>query len=85
MRLVFGAVDEACTLWVNGQKLLERPSPTRGTTTWQEAFEVDVTAAVRTDRPNTLAVRVEDNSGAGGIWRPVWVVQSDAPAAAEQT
>lgn len=84
VRLVFGAVDEACTLWVNGQKLLERPFPYQGNNnSWQEAFEVDVTAAVRTDRPNTLAVRVEDNSGAGGIWRPVWVVQSDAPAAAE--
>lgn len=46
---------------------------------WQEAFEVEITKAVRWDGPNTIAVRVEDNVGAGGIWRPVWLVVCDAP------
>ena len=74
VRLVFGAVDEACVAWVNGRRVLERPFPYKGDTdSWQRAFELDVTEAVRYDRPNTLAVRVEDNAGAGGIWRPVWV------------
>jgi hypothetical protein len=35
------------------------------------AFEIDITEYVRYDQPNVLTVRVEDNSGAGGIWRPV--------------
>jgi len=85
VRLVFGAVDEACVIWVNGEKLLERPYPYKGNTdSWQEAFEVDITDVVRFDRPNTVAVRVEDNAGAGGVWRPVWLVQSAAAVPAEQ-
>ncbi len=81
VRLLFGAVDEACTVWVNGQKVLQRPYPFQGhTDSWREAFEIDVTRIVRSDQPNTLAVRVEDRVGAGGIWRPVWLAVSDAPA-----
>jgi hypothetical protein len=84
VRLVFGAVDEACVVWLNGQKLLERPYPYRGNPdSWQEAFEVDISQVVRHDRPNTIAVRVEDNAGAGGIWRPVWLVQTAQPVPEE--
>ena len=84
VRLVFGAVDEACRVWVNGEQLLDRPYPYRGNpNSWQEAFELDVTETVRFDRPNTLVVRVEDNTGAGGIFKPVWIVVADAPAPAE--
>ena len=81
VRLVFGAVDEACVIWVNGEEVLRRPFPYQGNQeSWQEAFEVDISDVVRLDGANTLAVRVEDNAGAGGIWRPVWVVRSAAPA-----
>ncbi len=77
VRLVFGAVDEACVIWVNGQKLLERPYPYKGDPdSWQKAFDLDITDAVRYDRPNTVAVRVEDNAGAGGVWRRVWLVHA---------
>ena len=76
VQLVFGAVDEACTVWVNGQELLERPYPYLGNTnSWQEAFEVDITAVVRYDRRNTVVVRVTDHGGVGGICCPVWVTQ----------
>ena len=82
--LVFGSVDEACVVWVNGQKLLERPYPYQGNAdSWKEAFEVDITDVVRYDLPNNVAVQVSDNSGVGGVWRPVWVNQVALPAAAE--
>lgn len=85
VRLVFGAVDEACTVWVNGVRLLDRPYPYQGNTdSWREAFEVDISAVVRYDRPNTLAVMVSDQVGAGGIWRPVWLHQVAPPAPGEQ-
>ena len=81
LRLLFGAVDEACVLWVNGVRLLDRPFPYKGNRdSWREAFEVDVTDVVHRDRPNTVAVRVEDNAGAGGIWRAVWLTASSPPA-----
>ncbi len=84
VQLVFGAVDEACTVWVNGERLLDRPYPYEGNTnSWQEAFEVDITDVVRYDRPNTVAVLVSDDSGAGGIWRPAWVNTNVPLAAAE--
>ena len=68
--LAFGAVDEACKIWVNGQFVLDRPFPYKGNKdSWTQAFEVDISEHVRYDQPNTVAVRVEDNSGAGGIWR----------------
>ncbi len=72
VKLVFGAVDEACTVWVNGRRLLDRPFPYRGDNdSWRKPFEVEITDVMRAGEPNTLAVRVEDNRGAGGIWRPV--------------
>lgn len=84
-RLIFGAVDEACRIWLNGRLLMERPYPYRGNPdSWREAFEVDVTSALRRDGPNVLAVRVEDNAGAGGIWKPVWLAASRAPASGEE-
>jgi len=68
--LYIGAADESCTVWVNGQKLVERRyDPATNPDSWQEAFVVDVTAVARLDAPNTVAVRVEDRSGAGGIWK----------------
>lgn len=74
-RLLFGAVDEACTVWVNGKKVLDRPYPYQGRTdSWSTPFEVDFTAVAKPGKENVLAVRVEDNSGHGGIWKPVQLV-----------
>lgn len=81
VRLIFGAVDEACTIWVNGRRVLDRPYPYEGDPdSWQQAFEVDVTDAVHPGAGNVLAVRVEDRAGAGGIWRPVWFEVAPARA-----
>jgi len=83
IRLIFGAVDEACKIWLNGERVHERPYPYQGNIeSWKEAFEVNITPFVRRDKPNVLAVLVEDNGGAGGIWKPVWLSLSDAPSAA---
>jgi hypothetical protein len=81
VRLTFGAVDEACSVWVNGVKLLDRPFPYKGSyESWREPFVIDISKVVRFDRPNTLVVRVENHAGAGGIWRPVWLACSEFPA-----
>lgn len=76
-RLVFGAVDEACKVWVNGELVLERPYPYKGDSrSWAKPFKVDVTDVAQIDQDNTVAVRVENSVGAGGIWRPVYLVAS---------
>lgn len=77
--LGFGAVDEACKIWLNGQFILDRPFPYKGDgESWQQPFEIDITAQVRDNQPNILAVCVEDNTGAGGIWRPVKLIMTEA-------
>ena len=78
LSLLFGAVDEGCKIWLNGKQIVERPFPYKGNTnSWLEAFEVDITGVVRFDRPNNLSVRVENGTGPGGIWKPVWLEVAD--------
>jgi len=71
--LVFGAVDAAGKIWVNGKLVLERRFYS---TSWEDPFDVNVTDVVRTDELNTLAVRVDNVAMAGGIWKPVWIIIS---------
>ena len=74
LNLLFGAVDEACVVWINGKKILDRPYPFEGNNnSWREAFEVDITDYITHDKPNQIAVKVIDKSGAGGIWKPVYL------------
>ncbi len=84
--LHFGAVDQSCTVWVNGHEV--------GTHTGGYLpFSFDVTGAVRDDDDNVLEVRVRDLSETGfhargkqrldrgtiwytaqsGIWQTVWL------------
>jgi hypothetical protein len=74
LAILFGAVDEACTVWINGRKVLSRVfDAAKNPNSWAEAFEVPVSGLLRADAPNAIAVRVEDRAGAGGIWKPVWL------------
>ncbi|MBL4700783.1 MAG: DUF4838 domain-containing protein [Phycisphaeraceae bacterium] len=78
--LGFGAVDDSCDIWLNGQKILTRPFPYKGDSgSWMAPFDVNITKYVHFDKPNVLAVRVRDKKGAGGIWRGVWLVTTDMP------
>ncbi len=73
--LTFGAVDEACRVWVNGSLVLERPyKPAVNPNSWNEPFVVDITNAARFDQLNVVAVQVEDSALAGGIWQPCSLV-----------
>lgn len=73
VEITFGAVDESCTIWVNGKQVLDRPYPYKGDgNSWSTPFTVDVTSAVVPGK-NVIAVRVGDKAGQGGIWRSVWI------------
>lgn len=72
--LLFGAVDESCDVFVNGEKVHSRRyDRAKNPDSWREPFKVDVTNFVN-EGENLLSVRVEDRAGAGGIWRPVHLV-----------
>jgi len=73
-RLTFGAVDEACKVYLNGKLLLDRPFPYKGNTnSWQEAFDLDITQDLLPEQMNNLTVMVINNVGVGGIWKPVFL------------
>ncbi|MBN1554654.1 MAG: DUF4838 domain-containing protein [Phycisphaerae bacterium] len=74
--LLFGAVDESCIVYINGSEVLTRKyNRSKNPDGWRVPFQVDVTQYVRQGQ-NTLAVRVEDRAGAGGIWKPVYLVDT---------
>jgi hypothetical protein len=69
--LAFGAADETAAVWVNGQfagrfGLLGF--------TWHERFEIDATPYLRPGAENLAAVRVEDSTGMGGLWKSVLLI-----------
>ncbi len=72
LALLFGAVDEAATVYLNGQKAGEHPYVNPND--WETPFQIDVTQYVDFANENELMVLVEDNSGAGGVWKPVWLI-----------
>ncbi len=66
--LGFDAVDETAVVYVNGQK-----AGAFGVlgVTWDTPFTVDITPHVSAGASTTIAVRVEDSGGPGGIWKTV--------------
>jgi hypothetical protein len=77
--LVFGAVAQGCRVWVNGELVLDRPTPIWGSPdAWKQPFEADLGKSLRAGEVNTVAVRVECTNGSGGLWQPVWVAYPPA-------
>jgi len=64
----FGAVDETAWVWLNGKYAGQHDIGPSG---WNKAFDLDITNEVNWGGENVLAVRVEDTTAAGGIWKPV--------------
>jgi beta-galactosidase/beta-glucuronidase len=71
--LRFGAVDESCWIWLNGRKAGEHLF--KHSKDWKTPFEIRIDNLIEWEKEKqTVMVRVEDKSGVGGIWRPVWLV-----------
>lgn len=73
--LHLGAVDENCKIWVNGQfcgslkfDALKDPD------SWKKPFEVDITDHVRFNGENVIAVKLTNEQGSGGIWKPCYLI-----------
>ena len=71
--LYFGAVDESCLVYINGKRagehLFKNPND------WTTPFNIRIDPYVNWNTPKQrVTVRVEDKAGAGGIWKPVWLV-----------
>ena len=71
--LYFGAVDESCWIYVNDKPAGEHLFRNRDD--WTTPFTIPINDVIDWSKPEqTIIVRVEDKAGAGGIWKPVWLV-----------
>lgn len=77
LALIFGAVDEGATVWLNGEHVGTHPF--KKPEDWYVPFEMDVAKQLRIGAPNELVVLVEDRSGLGGVWKPVFLVRDARP------
>lgn len=66
MALYFGGVDDDADVWINGEKVGSHVG-------YSEAFFFDVTRFLRKGA-NTLVVRVVDEAGPGGIYKPITLI-----------
>ncbi len=66
--LRFDSVDESAWVWLNGQYVGDHDMGPMG---WNVPFSLDVTDLIRWGEPNQITVRVQDVTGAGGIYKPV--------------
>lgn len=72
--LRFGAIDESGWVYVNGAKVAEMVYDLeKNPESYALPVVCDITDAIRFGQPNVVAVKVQDENGAGGLWRLVTV------------
>jgi len=81
VRAVFEGVDDSYHLFVNGRLIARFGDPTTGATVWLDRTFADITRYVRFGAVNSIALRVVDHTGAGGIWRPAFLTTGPADPA----
>ena len=70
--LHFGAVDESCTVYVNGKEVGKRLFVKHDD--WKTPFDMEITPYINwKTRSANIVVRVQDKKGGGGIWKGVWI------------
>jgi hypothetical protein len=69
--LNFEGVDDMYELYVDGEKITRRGDIEKRQDTFNEKFSHNLTGKIHPGQSHTLAVRVHDWYGAGGIFRPV--------------
>lgn len=83
LRLLFAGVDEQAWIYLNGKLVGEHSEKSEKkayTTLYDEPFIVEVPAGqLKLGGENVLTVRVHNQAGAGGIWRPVHAVEALSP------
>ncbi len=83
LRLMFAGVDEQAWVYLNGRAVGEHSEKSEKkayTALYDEPFIVEVPASqLIAAGQNVLYVRVHNQVGAGGIWRPVHLIEAGAP------
>lgn len=77
--LYLGAVDETCWVWLNGNPIGEfLYNPAVDADSWQNPLRFDITKAVQAGTTNQITVLVRNTVGAGGIWKPSYLIHRPA-------
>ena len=67
----FGGIDEGCVLYVNGKKAGEfKFDHANDPDTWRRPMEFDITAFMPEDGKLSIALKVVNDIGRGGLWQP---------------
>jgi hypothetical protein len=81
LRLMFAGVDEQAWVYLNGKQVDEHSEKSEKkayTALYDEPFIVEVPAEqLKPGAENVLHVRVHNQAGAGGIWRPVYAIPAN--------
>ena len=75
VKLLVGAVDGYADIYLNGRKIGEQKEDVGKM--WDKAFTVNVPGGFDAAVKNTLVIRVQKDSHAAGIWKPVSIVYQD--------
>ena len=78
--LYFGAVDEDAYVFINGQQAAEHSCKSTGLSPdviWLTPFSLAVRDRLRLGAASSLAVRVYNRLGMGGVYKPVYLIGSD--------
>jgi len=73
--LLFGAVDDSWTLWIDGQYITK--STADPGIVWDKPAAADITGKYTPGKKVRIAVRVGDIMAAGGMWKPVKITTSN--------
>jgi hypothetical protein len=81
-RAVFDGVDDSFELWLDGESIGCFGDPLTSTTIWLERQVAELGLRLAPGR-HTLALRVVDHAGAGGLWKPVFLTTGPADSTGE--
>ena len=74
VRLIAEGIDDAYTVWVNGQQVQTHGSFTvHEETVWLVQTVTDLTGYLVPGKENTIALQVVDITGQGGIYKPLYL------------
>lgn len=71
VRAVFEGVDDSFELWLDGVAVGRRGDPATGTSIWLEPQVLEL--GQLTPGRHSLALRVVDHAGSGGLWKPAYL------------
>ena len=78
--LYFGTVDEQAWIYINGEPVFEHTIHSTGKSIgaiWDRPFAFEAGDSLQVGEENSLAVRVHNKVGMGGVLKPVYIIASD--------